>query len=144
MATIERATADDLPSVEALLEAAGLPLDGLAAAFGSGVVAREQGAVVGCAAIERHGSAALVRSVAVAPAARGQGLGAALVAAVEALARDGGAREAYLLTQTAEGWFPRFGYVPIARAEAEPAIGQSVEFRVACTQACATFRRTLV
>jgi amino-acid N-acetyltransferase len=144
MATIERATAGDLPSVEALLEAAGLPLDGVAAAFASGVVARERGAVVGCAAIERHGPAALIRSVAVAPAARGRGLGAALVAAVEALAREGGARDAYLLTETAEGWFPRFGYVPIARAEAEPAIGQSVEFTISCTQACATFRRSLV
>ena len=98
---------------------------------------------MGCAAVELYGPAALVRSVAVDPGARGHGIGSALVAAVEGLARDAGAHEAYLLTETAEGWFPRFGYAPIARAEAEPAIGTSVEFTVACTQTCATFRRSL-
>ena len=143
-ATIERATAGDLPAVEALLGSAGLPLDGVAAAFGSGVVVRDAGRIVGCAAVELFGDAALVRSVAVDPDARGRGLGSALVAAVEGLARDAGAREAYLLTETAEAWFPRFGYVPIARVDAAPAIGASVEFTSACTASCAAFRRSLV
>lgn len=143
MASIERATANDLPAVEALLTSAGLPLDGVGPAFRSGVVARDDGRIVGCAAVELYGPAALVRSVAVDPAARGLGLGSALVAAVETLARDAGAQEAYLLTESAERWFPRFGYAPIPRAEAEPAIGTSVEFTVACTQTCATFRRSL-
>lgn len=143
MATIERATAGDLPAVEALLGSAGLPLDGVADAFVSGVVARARGRIVGCAAVELHGHAALVRSVAVDPIERGHGLGSALVAAVEGLARDAGALEAYLLTETAEGWFPRFGYAPIARTDAEPAVGASVEFTSACTESCATFRRSL-
>jgi amino-acid N-acetyltransferase len=143
MATIERATADDMPAVETLLAAAGLPLDGIADAFGSGVVARDGGRVVGCAAVEIYGPAALVRSVAVDPEARGAGLGSALVAAVELLARAGGAQEAYLFTETAESWFPRFGYARVARAQAEPAIGRSVEFTSACTETCATFRRSL-
>ncbi len=143
MATIERATAEDLPAVEALLGAAGLPLDGVADAFRSGVVARDGGRIVGCAAVELYGGAALVRSVAVDEARRGQGLGARLVAGVEALARDGGAREAYLLTETAEGWFPRFGYAAISRAEAAPAIGASVEFTSACMETCSALRRSL-
>ncbi len=143
MPTIERATADDLPAVEALLGTVGLPLDGIAGAFGSGVVARDGGRVVGCAAVELYGPAALVRSVAVDPDARDSGLGSALVAAVEALARDAGAHDAYLLTETAESWFPRFGYERVPRAEAEPAIGRSVEFTSACTETCATFRRSL-
>lgn len=143
MVTIERATGNDLPAVETLLASAGLPLDGVGAAFRSGVVARDGGRIVGCAAVEFYGPAALVRSVAVDPAARGTGVGSALLAAVEGLARDAGAHEAYLLTETAEAWFPRFGYAPIARAEAEPAIGTSVEFAVACTQACAAFHRSL-
>lgn len=141
--TIKRATAGDLPAVEALLASAGLPLDGLAEAFGTGVVARDAERLIGCAAVELYDDAALVRSVAVEPDVRGQGVGAALVSAVEALAREAGARQAYLLTETAETWFPRFGYVPVPRSEAEPAIGASLEFRVACTQTCATFRRSL-
>lgn len=143
MVTIERATAEDLPGVEALLGSAGLPLDGAADAFRSGVVARDGGRIVGCAAVELYGDAALVRSVAVDAAMRGRGLGARLVASVEALARDGGAHEAYLLTETAEGWFPRFGYAVISRDEAAPAVGTSVEFTSACTETCAAFRRSL-
>jgi len=143
MTTIERATAGDLPAVEALLGSAGLPLDGVTDAFRSGVVARDGGRIVGCAAVELYGDAALVRSVAVDEARRGEGLGTRLVARVEALARDAGAREAYLLTETAERWFPRFGYEPIGRADAEPAIGASVEFTAACTETCAAFRRSL-
>src|SRR5882672_4053862 len=104
MATIERATSRDLPAVEALLAAAGLPLDGVSGAFDTGVVARDGGRILGCAAIELYGDAALVRSVAVDPIERGHGLGSALVAAVEQLARLAGAHEAYLLTETAEGW----------------------------------------
>jgi amino-acid N-acetyltransferase len=143
MTTIERATAGDLPAVEALLGTAGLPLAGVAEAFGSGVVARDGGRIVGCAAVELYGAAALVRSVAVDPRERGHGLGSELVAAVEALARVAGAREAYLLTETAEEWFPRFGYAAITRAEAAPAVGASVEFTSACTETCAAFRRSL-
>jgi amino-acid N-acetyltransferase len=142
-ATIDRAMAGDLPAIEALLGSAGLPLDGVAEAFATGVVACADERLIGCAAMELHGDAALVRSVAVEPAARGLGIGAALVTAVEDLARAAGAHEAYLLTETAEAWFPRFGYVPIPRSDAEPAIGASVEFQVACTQSCATFRRSL-
>ena len=143
MPTIERATAGDLPAVAALLGSAGLPLDGVAEAFASGVVAREAGRIVGCAAVELHGQAALIRSVAVVPAERGHGLGSALVAAVEGLARDSGALDAYLLTETAEAWFPRFGYASIPRVDAEPAIGASIEFTAACTETCATFHRSL-
>jgi amino-acid N-acetyltransferase len=143
MATIERATAQDLPGVEALLGSAGLPVEGVAAAFEAGVVARDDGRIVGCAAVELYGHAALVRSVAVDPIERGHGLGTALVAAVEELARIAGAHEAYLLTETAEAWFPRFGYAPIPRSEAAPAIGASVEFTAACTETCSALRRSL-
>lgn len=142
-ATIRRATAADLPAVQALLRDAGLPLDGTAVAFATGVVARDGRRIVGCAAVELYGQAALLRSVAVETAQRGNGLGAALVVAAEALARGAGARDAYLLTETAAGWFPRFGYAAIERAAAAPAVGTSIEFTSACTQTCATFRRSL-
>ena len=72
---IERAVPADIPAVEALLSAAGLPLEGAAEALTAGVVARDGDAVVAAAALERYGEAALLRSVVVAPALRGTGLG---------------------------------------------------------------------
>jgi N-acetylglutamate synthase-like GNAT family acetyltransferase len=38
----------------------------------------------------------------------------------------------YLLTETADGFFPRFGFRRIERNEASPAVQQSVEFRELC------------
>jgi amino-acid N-acetyltransferase len=140
---IDRATRADVPAVEGLLSAAGLPLDGAAAALSSGVVAREGDAVVGAAAVERYGDAGLLRSVVVAPALRGTGLGRAIVAAAEDLARETGVRDLYLLTETAIEWFPRLGYEPVERAVAVAAVGESVEFTTVCRDTGVPMRRRL-
>jgi amino-acid N-acetyltransferase len=76
----------DRAAMAALLEAEGLPVAGLADA-GELLVAREAGALVGCAAIEVYDDGGLLRSVAVAPSFRGAGVGRVLVEA--ALARLG-------------------------------------------------------
>ena len=69
------------------------------------------------AAIERFGDDGLLRSVVVAPDHRGSGVGQALVAAAEALAREAGIRDLWLLTETAIDWFPRLGYEVVERAD---------------------------
>lgn len=140
---IERASPSDLPAVGTLLAEAGLPLDGVASAFETGVVAREGGAIVGGAAVERYGEAGLLRSVVVVPERRGTGLGHELVAAAERLARDEGVAALYLLTETAIDWFPRLGYVVIPRDEAAAAVGSSVEFTTACAVSAVAMRRDL-
>ena len=129
---IERAVSADTPAVEALLSAAGLPLDGAADALTRGVVARDGDEVVAAAAVERYGDAGLLRSVVVAPGRRGSGLGRGIVAAAESLARDEGVRDLYLLTETAVDWFPRLGYEPVERAAASAAVGESIEFTTVC------------
>jgi amino-acid N-acetyltransferase len=119
--------------VEALLASASLPLDGAADAVArAGVVARLSGTVVGAAALELYGAAGLLRSVVVSADHRGTGLGRAVVAAAEALARAEGVRDLYLLTETAIDWFPRLGYVPVERAVALAAVGASIEFTTVC------------
>ncbi len=130
---IRRAGAEDVPAVEALLASASLPLNGAAEAVArAGVVARADGAIVGAAALELYGEAGLLRSVVVAPDHRRTGVGRAVVAAAEALARDEGVRDMYLITETAIDWFPRLGYTPVERAVANEAVGASVEFTTIC------------
>ncbi len=140
---IDRAAASDVPAVEALLAAAGLPLEGAAEALATGVVARDQEAVVGAAAVERYGEAGLLRSVVVAEPLRGSGLGRELVAAAEELARERGIRDLYLLTETAAGWFPRLGYDVVPREAARAAVGESVEFTMGCAESGIPMRRSL-
>jgi amino-acid N-acetyltransferase len=140
---IERATPADLDAVEALLVEAGLPLDGVAEALATGVVARDEGRVVGAAALERYGDAGLLRSVVMAPDRRGTGLGRQVVAAAEALARAEGIRELYLLTETAPGWFAHLGFELVERSVAAAAVGASIEFTTVCRDTGVAMRRTL-
>ena len=106
---IARARIQDWPAIESLLVASGLPLDGAASAFTSGVIERHGDELIGCAAVELFDGAGLLRSVAVRDDHRGQGLGQGLVLAAEDLAREAGVAELHLLTETAESWFTRLG-----------------------------------
>ena len=130
---ITPAAPTDLPAILALLDASRLPRAGIEDHVASTLVARQDsGVVVGTAALELYGGAALLRSVVVAATLRGQGLGAALTTAALALARQRGVRSVYLLTETAGRFFPRFGFHAISRAEVDYAVLASTEFTTAC------------
>lgn len=134
-ARVRRATRDDGPAVEALLTASELPLDGVREALPGFVVAEEGGEIVGVAGIEacgRAGRHALLRSVAVRDAWRGRGLGRALVAGAIAVAEERGATALYLLTTTAEGYFPGFGFRTTTRDAVPEDVRATAEFRDAC------------
>src|SRR4029078_10190143 len=76
---IRPAEPPDLPAVLALLAEAKLPTAGVAEHFGSFFVVDEGGRIVASARLERHGDAALLRSLAVVPDMRSTGLGAAVL-----------------------------------------------------------------
>ena len=77
----------------------------------------------------------------VAPEARGTGLGHRLTEAALALADRLGAPAVFLLTTTAERFFPRFGFRVVSRDEVPPGVQQSVEFRSACPASATVMRR---
>ena len=143
MTAIEFALESDRPAIESLLTGSGLPLEGLELALGSAVVARGPNSLVGCAAVEPYGSVGLLRSVCVVSDLRGTGLGGRLVEAAEKLAASRGIGELYLLTDTAERWFPRLGYLPTTRAAVPAAITASPEFAGACPQSAAVLYKRL-
>ena len=107
------------------------------------IVARDGAQVVGCAAVERYGASGLLRSVAVDGPRRGTGLGRRLTDAALAHARAHGVRTVYLLTETAAGFFPRFGFHPIARDMVDPAVRASVEFTSACSDTALAMAKEL-
>jgi amino-acid N-acetyltransferase len=139
----KRATTADWPAVHDLLTEVGLPLDGAAGAFATGIIATEGDRVVGCAAIEPYDGSALLRSVAVVPDLRGSGVGASLVHDAEDLARDSGASSLILLTETAETWFSRLGYETIERTSVPADVAGSIEFETACSTSAVAMRRIL-
>jgi amino-acid N-acetyltransferase len=140
---IERASDADGPSILQLLRDSGLPIDGLVEHLNTAFVARDGAAMVGCAAIEIYPDGALLRSVAVAPSARGHRLGQRLTEAAITLARSLGTPAVYLLTTTAESYFPRFGFVQTTRELVPTGVQQSIEFRSACPASAVVMRKLL-
>src|SRR2546428_7101542 len=128
MTTIAAATSADLPALLELLGQSALPTAGLADHLDTTLVAHEAGHVVGSAALELYGTTALLRSVAVAPGLRGRGLGQELTPHAPPLARRPKIRAVYLLTETAGGFFPRFGFRAIPPAAVDPAVPRPAAF----------------
>jgi amino-acid N-acetyltransferase len=126
-----------------LLRRAKLPTDDLENHLTTTLVARRDGAIVGSAALELYGTGALLRSVAVDAALRGQGLGHQLTDAALDLARENRVNTVYLLTTTAGDFFPRFGFRRIARADVAQSVQQSVEFTSACPASAQVMAREL-
>src|SRR5690606_36389759 len=123
----------DRAGVEALLAAAGLPLDGLADQFpASYAVAEAGGGLAGAAGVERHGDDGLLRSVVVSPEWRGCGLGERLVRDRLAWAAAQGLRTVYLLTTTAPAYFSRLGFLAAQRVHVPAAVQASREFASVC------------
>ena len=141
--SVEPANDADFPTIAELLELSKLPRDGLADHMATALVARKGDRIVGSAALEMYGSSALLRSVAVDAARRGQGLGQRLTQAALDLARRRGVAAVYLLTETAAEFFPRFGFGRIDRSEVPAAVQQSIEFTGACPQSALVMKVTL-
>lgn len=108
-----------------------------------GQAARRAAAGVGAAGLEVYGDAALLRSAVVDASRRGGGLGNGLVSALLAHAGSRGVREIYLLTTTAEDYFPRFGFTRVGREAVSPAVRASEEFRGACPDSAVAMRKVL-
>ena len=137
------ASAHDLIAIRALLERSGLPTSDLEAAQPEFVVIREGGQVVGAGALQRFGSAALLRSVVVAADRRGSGLGRVIVSELERAARARQISRLFLLTQTAAEFFARCGYRLIERSSAPLDLQGSEEFRALCPDSAACLAKSL-
>jgi N-acetylglutamate synthase-like GNAT family acetyltransferase len=140
---IEQATGADGPEIQAMLEKAGLPVEDLSTAPVRFWLAREEQSLAGAIGIERYGSAGLLRSLAVDPGHQGLGTGSALVQALELAMHAEGLKTIVLLTQTAESFFARRGYVLTPREQVPEPIRQTAEFRSLCPATAVCMSRAL-
>ena len=116
---LRRATERDAPAIRALIDLYvpdGTLLPRTEAFIGSHaahfVVAVRGGRVIGCAHLDEYApSLAELRSLAVAPDAQGMGVGRALVAAVEDLARRRGYATVFAVSNDEE-FFAKYGFFP--------------------------------
>jgi amino-acid N-acetyltransferase len=143
--SIAQATAADLPAIAALLREADLPHEDIAPHLRHFLVARhETGKAIGAIGAEVHAPDALLRSLVVAPAYRGTGVGEKLIRELEDRAAAWGVERWWLLTLSAEKFFTARGFTPSAREQAPAAIQRARQFSGGCCSSavCLTRRRT--
>ncbi len=120
---IRQRTPEDFPAVASLLAAVHLPAKGLERT--EGWVCELDGQVAGHVALESTLDAAVIRSLVVAAARQGQGLGAQLLDLAEAQA---GARTVVLKTDSIGPWVQRRGYQPVTLAEVPASVLATTQF----------------
>lgn len=133
--------APDAPELRSALEAAGLPTEDLTEAGRRFFRFEASGKPVGYGGYELHGDHALLRSVVVLPDRRGRGFGTMVTQEVLRRATAAGARDAYLLTTTAEAFFQRAGFVPVDRRDAPQAILATRQAASICSTAALLVRK---
>jgi 4-nitrophenyl phosphatase len=138
-ARLRRAEAEDADDIAALLRAASLDPDTVRESL-SGTVVAADGGIVAAAAAPVRGQEAYLHSVAVVEEARGWHLGTLVTATALRGAAAEGARLAYLLTETAEGFFARLGFQRIGRGDLP---GWIVGLATGCSESAVALWRRL-
>ena len=132
MEELQPARPQDREAIVALLEECGLPHQDIAAHLQHFTVARDGERLVGVIGLEVHGTAGLLRSLAVPADRRGEGIARRLYAATLALARRLALEQLYCLTTDAQGFFEMLGFRVLSREEVPLVIRETEEFRALC------------
>lgn len=141
--TIRPAQVTDLDAVEALLRQNDLPVVGVQPIIEDFLVAESGEDVVGVVGMEYCCNYGLLRSTAVNPEWRSRGIARQLVERIIAQAEARGINALYLLTTTAESYFPSFGFTKTGRDTVPPEVQATDEFRGACPASATVMSRVL-
>lgn len=134
----------DLSAIHALLTSLHLPTQDLGAPHQKFFVARDGTEFVGCVAVEKYGSACLLRSLAVAVTHQGCGVGTKFLSKALTAAAEEGSTDVFLLTTTAEGFFVNHGFTTVTRGSVPLPVRESPEFRALCPATAICMHRRLV
>lgn len=117
-ARVRAAGHEEAEEVAALSRSASLDPDAVSDPTSSmAVAAEDDGRLLATAAAPVRGEEAYLHSVAVAEDARGFHIGILVTASALRRAAGEGARRAFLVTDTAEGFFARLGFEPVGRGD---------------------------
>lgn len=124
---LRAASSADLPAVREVVEESGLTAASLSEQDSTFWLALREGKPVGVIGLEHGEHASLLRSAAVLPSARGDGIGRALAMSALTHATLRGDEAVYLFSSSAGGYWREFGFeeVPVAElVEALPEVPQ--------------------
>jgi amino-acid N-acetyltransferase len=134
---------NDLDSLREALRRANLPCDDISEPGRRFYRFEVRGQWVAFGGLEGAAPDMLLRSMVVREAQRGEGLGRAVLLALEQYASAQGALRLHLLTQGAAGFFAVNGYERFDRQMAPTAIRQTEQFKNLCPASASYLRKTL-
>lgn len=126
---LRQAAPADFPTILDLLTRCGLHTSSVTPGGSTYWIAELDGVPGGCIGLEHGEGASLIRSTAVVPEARGQGLGRALVESALTYTILRGDRTVYLFSQEAGDYWRRFGFVPAQPEEITVALPGAPQIR---------------
>ena len=123
---------EDFQVFRTTLESAGLPYKDLNVNDHLLIGYYDGDHLVGTGGLEIYGDYGLLRSVSIHENSRGKNLGTKIALHLIDKARASELKGLYLLTETAQGFFEKLGFISIHRDDAEKVVKASAEFTHVC------------
>ena len=129
---IHKADKSQYKEVCDLLSVEKLPTEDLHPELPNFLVAENNGKVIGSIGLEKYNDSALLRSMIVESTHRNEGIASRLVNELIQHAISNDVKSLYLITNTAETYFAKKGFIKIERDNVAPEVLQSKEFNGLC------------
>ncbi len=141
--TIIRLNASHLSDIETLLQKCELPFEDCKEQLDNFYGITNGNVLIAIGALQIKGRIALLRSVAVLEGNRGTGLAVKMTQHLLEVARTNGVRDIYLLTESAEHYFTRFGFQAIERNSVPAYVQSTRQFESLCPASAQAMRLIL-
>ena len=141
---LRQAEQSDLQSIQSLLAHYDLPTADCAAHLRTFLVIEDEQKVIAVGGYEVSGDNGLIRSFAVHPDFKGQGLAELIFHALKEQAQKSNLAKFYLLTTTASSYFERLGFIRCERDQVPAEIKATDQFSSLCPASATTMVLPLV
>jgi len=126
-----------------LLSSQKLPISDLPPALHDFFIAKDDDQLVGVIGLEKYNENGLLRSMVVHPDYRNRNIASQLVKEIEEMAKEKLLNTVYLLTETADQYFARKGYIKVERNTVPEGIKSSSEFSNVCPASAAVMMKKI-
>ena len=99
--------------------------------------------IIGIGGVELYGKIALLRSITILKEYRGKSLGISIFSKIKKYAMEHEVGEIYLLTETAEDFFGKLGFIPVSRDIVPLLIKQTKQFSALCPSSAVVMKCAL-
>jgi amino-acid N-acetyltransferase len=129
-----------LTELRSLLQSQNLPDSDLTSDLSWFMGAYDDSGLVGSVGLEVYDHCALLRSLAVKDSQKNSGIGGELTGKIIEKAKEKGIREIYLITNTAEKYFEKKGFLKIERNEVPQEIRETQQFSAICPSSASVMK----